>query len=386
MFAVVQTGSIASIAYVFAEYSQYFFKLPGFSEATEKYFEIFIPCIGYIYPLQNIGVKLLAIVVITLLSVVNYFGVVFGGGVAIFFTSMKILAILILAVLGFTLGNGSFSNFTAHSVAPGHSDIHVILAIAAALSGAFWAYDGWNNITYISGEVKNPQKNIPLALFWGTLTVMGVYILINLVYLYILPVDVMSQSKLVAADTAKAFLGNFGGAFIVLAVMLSTFGTANGSIMTSARVYFAMAKKKAFFPSLGTIHPKFHTPAVSLIVQCVWANILILSGSFDTITDMLIFVSWIFYGLGAFGVFVLRKKMPDAHRPYRVPGYPVIPAIFVLFSVFFVFITLYNDINNYVINNFAPGEPRIIKSLFGLLFVAIGIPLFVYFRRREKVI
>ncbi len=383
MFAVVQTGSIASITYVFAEYSQYFFTLPRFAESTEKYFEIFIPFIGYIYPLQNIGVKLLAILVITLLTVVNYFGIIFGGGVSAFFTTMKILAILILAVAGFIFGNGSFSNFTIHSA--GHTDIPVILAITAALSGAFWAYDGWNNITYIAGEVKNPQKNIPLALFYGTLTVIVIYIMINLAYLYILPVDIMSKSKLVAADTAKSFLGDLGTAFIVLAVMLSTFGTSNGSIMASARVYFAMAKKKVFFPSLGTIHPKFHTPSVSLVVQSLWASILILSGTFDTITDMLIFVSWIFYGLGAFGVFILRKKMPDTPRPYRVPAYPFVPAIFVLFSAFFVCITLYNDINNYMINNFAPGEPRIIKSLFGLLFVAMGIPLFVYFKKRTGI-
>ncbi|MEQ8222843.1 MAG: amino acid permease, partial [Candidatus Eremiobacterota bacterium] len=190
MFAVVQTGSIASITYVFAEYSQYFFTLPRFAEGTEKYFEIFIPFIGYIYPLQNIGVKLLAILVITLLTVVNYFGIIFGGGVSAFFTTMKILAILILAVAGFMFGNGSFSNFTIHSAA--HTDIPVILAITAALSGAFWAYDGWNNITYIAGEVKNPQKNIPLALFWGTITVIVIYIMINLAYLYILPIDVMS--------------------------------------------------------------------------------------------------------------------------------------------------------------------------------------------------
>jgi APA family basic amino acid/polyamine antiporter len=334
MFAVVQTGSIASITYVFAEYSQYFFTLPRFSEGTEKYFEIFIPFIGYIYPLQNIGVKILAILVINLLTAVNYFGVVFGGGVAAFFTTMKVLAILILVGLGFTIGNGSFANFTTQSVTIAHTGIPMILAIAAALSGAFWAYDGWNNITYIAGEVKNPQKNIPLGLFWGTITVIVVYILINLVYLYILPIDVMSKSKLVAADTAKSFLGNFGGAFIVLAVLLSTFGTSNGAIMASARVYFAMARKKVFFPSLGSIHPKFHTPSVSLIVQAIWTSVLILSGTFDTLTDMLIFVSWIFYGLGAFGVFVLRKKMPDTPRPYRVPGYPVIPAIFILFSVF----------------------------------------------------
>jgi len=385
MFSIVQAGSIASITFVFAEYSQYFFVLPRLPEATEKAFELYIPFIGFIYPLQNIGVKLLAILVINFLSSVNYLGVKFGGGIAAFFTTMKVSAILILVILGFAIGDGSFANFTLSSKTLGYTgSFSLILAFTAALSGAFWAYDGWNNITYIAGEVKNPQRNIPLGLFWGTLTVIIVYMLINLAYLYILPIDVMSGSTLVAADAAQKFLGNFGGAFIAAAVMISTFGTSNGTILVSARVYYAMANKKVFFPSLGSIHPKFRTPSTSLAVQSIWTSLLILSGTFDTLTDMLIFVSWIFYGLGAYGVFVLRKKMPDAPRPYKVWGYPYIPAIFVVFSIFFVFITLYNDINNYVLDNFAEGEPRIIKSVFGLLFVAIGIPLYVYFRKRNK--
>lgn len=384
MFAIVQAGSIASITYVFAEYTQYFFLLPRLSEATEKAFELYIPFIGYIYPLQNLGVKLLAIFAINFLSAVNYYGVKFGGGIAAFFTTMKVVAILALVIIGFAIGNGSFDNFTTGSQIVNHSGWGMVLAFTAALSGAFWAYDGWNNITYIAGEVKQPQRNIPLGLFWGTIIVITVYFLINLAYLYILPIDQMAQSTLVAADAAKAIMGNLGGGFIAAAVMISTFGTSNGTIMVSARVYYAMAEKQVFFPSLGTIHPKFRTPSTSLVVQSIWTSILILSGTFDTLTDMLIFVSWIFYGMGAAGVFVLRKKMPNAERPYKVWGYPVIPAIFVVFSFFFVVLTLYNDINNYIINNFAPGEPRIIKSAFGLLFVAIGIPLYVYFKKRSK--
>jgi APA family basic amino acid/polyamine antiporter len=384
MFAVVQAGSIASITYVFAEYTQYFILLPRLSEATEKAFELYIPFIGYIYPLQNLGVKLLAIFAINFLSAVNYYGVKFGGGIAAFFTTMKVVAILALVIIGFAFGNGSFDNFTTASQIVSHSGWGMVLAFTAALSGAFWAYDGWNNITYIAGEVKQPQRNIPLGLFWGTIIVIAVYFLINLAYLYILPIDIMAQSTLVAADAAKAVMGNMGGGFIAAAVMISTFGTSNGTIMVSARVYYAMAEKHVFFPSLGTIHPKFRTPSTSLIVQSIWTSLLILSGTFDTLTDMLIFVSWIFYGMGAAGIFVLRKKMPAAERPYKVWGYPVVPAIFVVFSFFFIVLTLYNDINNYILNNFAAGEPRIIKSVFGLLFVAIGIPLYVYFKKQNK--
>lgn len=384
MFSVVQAGSIASITYVFAEYTQYFFNLPRFSANFETTYYIFIPFIGYIYPLQNIGVKLLAIFVINFLSAINYYGIVFGAWVANIFSALKVIAILSLVFVGFAFGNGSLGNFTMNSSIIHPQGMNLLLSFVAALSGAFWAYDGWNNITYIAGEVKNPQKNIPLGLFWGTIIVIAVYILINLTYLYILPIDQMANSTLVAADAAKALMGNFGGAFIAGAVMISTFGTSNGTIMVTARVYYAMSNENVFFKSVGRIHPKYNTPSVSLIVQSVWTSILILTGTFDTLTDMLIFVSWIFYGLGAYGVIRLRKLKPDTPRPYKVWGYPYVPYIFVVFSIFFVFMTLYNDIANYISNNFAPGEPRIIKSIFGLIFVAIGIPLYVYYKKNKK--
>lgn len=383
MLAVVQTGSIASITYIFAEYTQYFFPLPHFSKEIENSFILFIPFIGEISPLANIGVKSLTILVVILLTTVNYLGVKFGGGLSAFFTIMKVSAILFLVIFGFASGTGSFNNFTAALTFPS-SNQTLFFGVIMALSGAFWAYDGWNNITYISGEVKNPRRNIPLGLFIGTAIVIVVYLLINLVYLYILPIDEMVNSKLVASDAAEKFLGVYGGAFIAASVMISTFGTSNGTIMVSARVYYAMSQKKVFFDLYGRTHPKFHTPANSLVFQAVWTSLLVLSGTFDTLTDMLIFVSWIFYGLGAYGVFVLRKKMPDHPRPYKVFGYPFVPAVFVLFSIFFVGFTLYSDILNFINNNFAPGEPRIIKALFGLLLVMLGVPFYIYFKYKNK--
>lgn len=383
MLAVVQTGSIASITYIFAEYTQFFFPLPHFSEAIEKSVVLFIPFVGEVEPLANIGVKSLTILVVILLTTVNYLGVKFGGGLSAFFTIMKVSAILFLVILGFLSGAGSFENFSKDLTFQTSSE-SLFFGMIMALSGAFWAYDGWNNITYISGEVKNPRKNIPLGLFFGTLIVIIVYLLINLVYLYILPIDEMVNSKLVASDAAVKFLGVYGGAFIAAAVMISTFGTSNGTIMVSARVYYAMSKKKVFFDIYGRTHPKFHTPANSLVFQAIWTSILVLSGTFDTLTDMLIFVSWIFYGLGAYGVFVLRKTMPDHPRPYKVFGYPFVPAVFVIFSIFFVGFTLYSDILNFINNNFAAGEPRIIKSLFGLLLVLLGVPFYLYFKVKNK--
>ncbi|OGU38087.1 MAG: hypothetical protein A2X61_06390 [Ignavibacteria bacterium GWB2_35_12] len=379
MLAVVQTGSIASITYIFSEYTQYFFALPKFSHGIEQSFIIHIPFIGNIFPLENIGVKSLTIFVIFFLSGVNYAGVMLGGRVTSIFTIAKVTVILVLVVLGFAIGNGSFAHFWKDAPTLNMTGVGLFAGLTAAISGAFWAYDGWNNITYIAGEVKNPQRNIPLALITGTLIVIVVYVVINLAYLYILPVEKMAGSTLVASDVAQVVLGSVGGGFVAAAVMISTFGTSNGTIMVSARVYYAMSNKGMLFPIFGNVHPKYRTPGNALILQAVWASLLVLSGTFDILTDMLIFVSWIFYGLGAFGVFVLRKKMPDRYRPYKVIGYPVIPAIFVIFATAFVLFTLINDIENYV-----AGKVQIINSLFGILLVGIGIPFYIYFKRKYK--
>jgi APA family basic amino acid/polyamine antiporter len=379
MLAVVQTGSIASITYIFSEYTQYFFALPRFSQGIEQSFIIHIPFIGNIFPLENIGVKFLTIFVVFFLSGINYAGVLLGGRVSGFFTSAKVIVILVLVILGFAIGNGSFDNFWKDSPTLHLTGVGLFAGLTAAISGAFWAYDGWNNITYIAGEIKKPQRNIPLALTIGTIIVIVVYILINLAYLYILPVDKMAGSTLVASDVAQVVLGSVGGGFVAVAVMISTFGTSNGTIMVSARVYYAMSQKGMFYPIFGNVHQKYRTPGNALILQAIWTSLLVLSGTFDILTDMLIFVSWIFYGLGAFGVFVLRKKMPDRYRPYKVIGYPVIPAIFVIFATVFVVFTLYNDIQNYI-----EGKIQIINSLFGILLVGIGIPFYIYFKRKYK--
>ncbi len=377
ILVVIQTGSIASITYVFAEYSQYFFELPRFSKEIENSFTLYLPFIGKFYPLMNIGVKSLTIFVILLLTTVNYFGIKYGGYVANIFTSAKVLAMLILVIFAFSFTGGSFDNFvisSSHSLPSGS----LVAGIVAALSAAFWAYDGWNNVTYIASEIKNPQKNIPKALIIGTLIIVGVYVLINLAYLYVMPVSEMKDSTLVASDVAKLAIGPMGGALIAALVMVSTFGTANGTIMVSARVYFAMARNKMFYGPIGLTHKKYHTPANALILQAFWTSVLVLSGSFDDLTDMLIFVSWIFYAFGAYGLFVLRKKMSDVHRPYKVPWYPFTPAIFILFAFGFVVLTLYTDIQNYY-----QGRTEIINSVFGLLLTLIGLPLYYYFKKRN---
>lgn len=381
LLAVIQSGSIASITWVFAEYSQFFdaLRLPVFFTAEEIANSTFhIPFIGNITPLANFGIKILTAGTIIILSTVNYFGVIFGGGVSAFFTSAKVLAILVLVAFGFAYGGGTIENFTLNSQVSTYAQVGIFAAIIASLSGALWSYDGWNNITYIAGEVKKPQINIPKALFVGTMIIIAVYVLINLAFLYVLPVEEMAKSTLVAADVAQKAMGTLGAAFVSAAVMVSTFGTSNGTIMVSARVYYAMAKNNMFFQKVGN-SSRFKTPANSLLIQALWSSLLVFSGTFDTLTDMLIFVSWIFYAAGAYGLFVLRKKMPDTHRPYKVIGYPIVPAIFVVMASIFVIMTLYSDINNYL-----NGTSELINSVFGLFLVATGLPLYYYFNWKNK--
>lgn len=377
-FAVIQTGSIAAIAYICAQYLGYFIPMAHLAPAQEQW-AIHIPSIGDIFLLADIGVKLTTVATIVLLTGVNYLGVLFGGRVQSLFTVLKVAAIFVLIGFSFAHGGGSVAHFAQSIPSSTVGSIGLLGAIIAAMSGAFWAYDGWNNITYIAGEIRNPQRNIPLALVTGTVVVIVTYVLINCAYLYVLPLDQMAQSSLVAADVARVAMGPWGGAFVALAVIISTFGTTNGTILVSARLYFAMAQDKLFFKRVGTINPRTLTPSASLFMQCVWASVLVMTGTFDTLTDMLIFVSWIFYALGAFGVFILRRKMPEAPRPYKVWGYPYVPAIFVVFAMTYVVWTLTDDIRN-----FNAGTTTIINSVAGLALLAPGVPLYYWYERRRK--
>jgi basic amino acid/polyamine antiporter, APA family len=379
VFIVIQTGSIASIAYIFAEYAGHYFVLPQLSPDLAS-MSFTLP-IGKFQPFADFGMKSVAAMLIVTLTIVNYLGVRFGGTVQNFFTMAKVAAIVTLIVLTFVAPEvGSAENLvtSSRSHATHLGGLALALGIAGALQGAFWAYDGWNNITYIAGEVRRPRTTIPRALIAGMMVIITVYMLMNLAYIYVLPIDVMAGSKLVASDVAERIVTG-GGALIAAAVMLSTFGTVNGTILASARVYFSMARHNVFPRFLGNAHPRFHTPAASLVMQCVWSVLLLFSGTFDSLTDTLIFVSWIFYAAGAYGLFVLRRRYPDVERPYRVPGYPWIPAVFVLFAVAFLVLTVYGDVTDYLAAS-AAGEPAVINSAFGLLLVALGIPIYFFYR------
>ena len=378
LFAVIQSGSIASITFVFAEYFNSVIPLWELDASISESWRIALP-FATLYPLKQIGIKLLTFATVFVLTIINAIGVREGGRVQVVFTTAKVAAILFLIAVVFTSSQGTLTNVTAPSAMAVPTGTALLFALAMAMNKALWSYDGWNNLTYVSGEVRDPQRTIPRALMIGTAICVGVYALINVAYLYILPIDALSGSTSVASDAARIVLGPFGGAFVSIAVMISTVGTSNGTILASSRVYYAMAKEKRFFAPAADVHPRFSTPMTSLWMQLAWTTVLIFSGTFDMLTDMLIFVSWGFYALGAYGVFILRRRMPDAVRPYKTWGYPVVPIVFIVFAITFLVFTIVSDINNY-----RNGDSPIINSLWGLILLGTGVPLYWWFKRTDR--
>lgn len=357
-FIVYQTGSIAAIAVAFAEYLGFFF--PGLS-ALSVNFGLFV--------MPEVGIKLVAIGAIVFVTGVNYFGVQFGGFVQQLFTALKVLAIAGIIITCFTFGTHTGHLYTPFFSSGSFHGNSLVGAFGIALVAVLWAYDGWNSVTYLAGEVKDAQRNIPIALVAGTSAVIVIYVLTNLAYMYVLPVSGIAHSQLVASDAMSRFFGRNGGALIAVAVMISTFGTVNATTMSTARVYFAMAKDRLFFKGISRVHPKYKTPHVSLLVQCIWASLLTLTGTYDQLFTYVIFAAWLFYALGTFGIFILRRKRPDASRPYRTIGYPLVPIAFVIVAIWFVYNTIATD-------------PR--DSLIGLGLVMLGLPAYIYWKAADR--
>jgi len=378
-FVVIDTASISAIAFVFAQYFEYFVHLPRFSASIEHAVPIVIPYIGRFYLLENIGVKGMAVLLIVVFSWINARSLKAGGAVQVFFSVVKVVALVFLIAVIFFSGKGNILNLTAASPGYDHSYWHQLTAFIAATTGALAAYDGWNNLGFIAGEIKEPQRNIPRGLIIGLLICILLYVLTTEAYLYMLPVDVMKNSTLVATDALK-MVGIGGTGLVAVLVLISTAGGTNSNILPCARVIFAMSKENSFFQFTGKVNPRYHTPSNALWFQAAWGTILVLIGSFDMLMDMFVFITWIFYGFAAYGIFILRKKQPGTRPGYRLKGYPILPIIFMLFSSMYVVITLYNDVNDYV-----AGRSHIIVSVFGLILVAVGIPLFWYFRKRQPI-
>ena len=349
---VAKSGSIATLATAFFYYLANFF--PQLDTVIAQ-----LP-----FGLELRQGQLLAMAVIAFLAFVNYFGVKIGGEVQVIVTIVKVALIGLIIVVGLTWGQGSRANY--HTSIPA---VGGITGFFAALVAALWAYDGWNNVSMVSSEIRNPQRNIPLALIAGTMAVMAIYLLANLAYFFVLPAEAVASSDRVAAEMMRRIWGAGGANAVSVAAMISIFAALNGSILTGARVPYAMARDGLFFKAIGIVHPKFYTPATSILAMSAWSMVLVLSGRYDQLYTYVIFASWILYGMATASVLVLRKKRPDMPRPYRTLGYPVVPVLFVLVALMLIFNTLRES-------------PR--ESIMGLVLIAAGLPFYFYWRRQKS--
>jgi APA family basic amino acid/polyamine antiporter len=395
-FMIAGSGAIAAISFFFTQYFENFTALPHFTHAlaflgVSETTPWNIPLLGAIFPYQFLGRKLVASFLVVFLTALNVRGVKVGGTLQSISTTMKMLAILAIVLVAFIAGShvGSTSNwFTRVGGAdPGAPNPllgwPLIGAIALAMSGAFWSYDGWGNAAYIAGEVREPQKTIPKAIILGTLTFIGLYLVVNLAYFYILSVTGVANAPgdRVASQMIYAVVGSGGAGIIAVIMMLSAFDTTNSTVLTNARVYYAMARNGLFYRKSENVHKKFQTPHIALILQGAWSIILLVTGSFDLIVSMYVFVNWVLYALMAVAVFILRAREPNAERPFSVPGYPWVPAIFVLFASAYVIITLVTDIQAY-----QAGTQPLIRSVTGMALVLTGLPFYYYWRWKRRAV
>jgi APA family basic amino acid/polyamine antiporter len=302
---------------------------------------------------------------IVLFTFINYLGVKEGGRVQSLLTGLKVAAIVALIILGYALVHGMPRAGPPVAAPTGR---HFVSAFGVALVSAFWAYEGWNNCTFAAGEVKRPERNLPLALILGTTTVIILYVGLNLVYYHTLNLASIVNTSTVGADAAVRMFGATGAALVSLLVIVSTLGSLNGSILSAPRVYYAMAKDGAFFRWCARVHPRFRTPHLALLLQGGWAIVLVAWGTYEQLFTFVVFAAWVFYALTAFAVIVLRRKLPDLKRPYRVWGYPLVPLGFVLGSVWFLL-------------NMLAETPR--ESGIGTLMVLVGIPVYWIWKRRS---
>ncbi|HVF22278.1 MAG TPA: amino acid permease [Pyrinomonadaceae bacterium] len=320
--------------------------------------------------------QLVALGAIIVTTLINCAAVRVSGGVASVLTGLKIILLIGVGVGAFLYSDGNWGNLAMVNQGGACEDVPIttggFAGLAAAMLGALWAYDGWNNLTFLAGEVKNPGRNLPLALIGGGLLVMALYLFVNVSYYHVLtPTQIadVSASSSVAAEVVRRLLGAAAVTLMGAAMMTSSFGALHASILATSRVPYALAKDRLIIKSLAEVSPRTHVPIKALIVLCVWACIIALSGSYDTLTDYAIFALTLFYALVASSVFIFRRRLPDAERTYRVWGYPFTPIIFLGVSAWLIITTIYNT-------------PR--QSLIGLALMSLGLPVYFILDRRRS--
>lgn len=336
---VIRAAAIGAISTIFAEY------------------------LGHFIALSPQEVRYVAAGAIVVIATLNYLGVSYASALMNVTTILKYGALLGLSLFAFTAGNGSTANFSATGVG-----IVTGSAIFTALVPIMWTYDGWSNLSFVGGEVRDPGRTLPKALILGTAAIVAIYLLINAAYLYLVPASEMPGVPLVAATAAERIpmFGAAGAAIISGIVMVSTFGSANGSVMTGPRVIFALSDRGLFFPIIARVSPRFKTPSVAIWMAATLSVIYVLQNDFAALADMFVLGVWPFYALAVGGVYLLRKRRPDAERPYRTLGYPITPALFLLASLG-------------MMGNAMVTEPRKTGVTFAIILA--GVPVFYLWQR-----
>jgi APA family basic amino acid/polyamine antiporter len=358
------SGSIASLAAGFAVFFTAWLQLGG------AWFERSFFLLGSEWHWRFGWAQVVAVTVIVLFACINCAGVMFGGRLQTALTAAKALAIAVIVGGIFAFAPGV--EWAALPAAQRTQGLSGAQAFGAAMLAALWAYDGWNNMPMVAGEVREPGRNVPRALIGGMLIVLAAYGLVNLAYFYALPVTEIAAADAaqpVAMKAAATFLGPAGTSFVTAAILLSILGALNGQILTAARVPYAMARDGLFFRSLATLGARSHVPVRALLFEAGWACVLALFGTFEQLTNYTVFALWLFYCLNAAAVFALRRKRPDAERPYRTFGYPFTPALFILVAICLL-------VNTLLANPLEAGA--------GVLLIALGLPLHFYFRARQR--
>ena len=338
---VICSGAIAALSIAFAYY------------------------LGFIIPLGNTGIKVVAVSAIIVVTIINILRVKAGEVFSNIFTGLKLIGIAAVICIGFFMGKpGLLRVQTGEAV----SSDSLLVAFGLALIGVLWSYGGWQHASFVAGEAKNAQRTVPRAMIVGALVVGLVYLLTNLAYLFLLPVDKIIGSESLAAEAVSSVVP-FGGILIAVIIAVSVIGTAGIYTLSSPRIYYAMADDGIFFKKLAWVHPRFRTPVNAIITQSAWAIILLLFwGTFEDVITYVVFVDWMFFALTAFSVYLFRATRKDIARPYKTLGYPLTPAVFIVISAFFVVNTLIE-------------KPK--HAWAGLIFMAIGVVFFIYFKRRK---
>lgn len=370
-FTVVQTAAISSVAYVFAGALGSFIPLPHLSEYWEQ-----MSVLG-LHPFSNFGAKVVSSILIIALTLVNIKGTKKGGNVSLIFTFIITISIVLIACLAFGSSTGSIKTFETISQAmpvEGFTLFTFLSAMVIAMRHAFWGYEGWVALGFIGEELHHPKKNMPRAMIIGITLIILLYTLLNIAYLYVMPIDEMLRSihmdenNIAAVLVVDKLVGDVGVYIVSGMILISTFGCTNATILLSSRIYYAMARKGLFFKSVAKCHPRNNTPANALIYQCIWGVVLVFSGSFNMLTDLLIIAAFVFYGLIVFGVIWLRITRKDLPRPYKTFGYPWVPGIFLVFCCILLIISLVES-------------P--VKSMIGMALIFSGLPFYYYWRKHH---